>query len=92
MTLAPELPGALELVGELISRGIRASGGHSDAWDEEAAAAFALGMRQVTHTFNCMSSTRRRGAYRVAGLLEFALMRLTDFSWARRSLIKCRTK
>jgi N-acetylglucosamine-6-phosphate deacetylase len=27
----------------------------------------------VTHTFNCMSSARRRGVYRVAGLLEFAL-------------------
>jgi N-acetylglucosamine-6-phosphate deacetylase len=27
----------------------------------------------VTHTFNCMSSTRHRGVYRVAGLLEFAL-------------------
>jgi N-acetylglucosamine-6-phosphate deacetylase len=30
-------------------------------------------MRSVTHTFNCMSSARRRGIYRVAGLLEFAL-------------------
>jgi N-acetylglucosamine-6-phosphate deacetylase len=49
------------------------SGGHSDAWDEEAAAAHAHGMEQVTHTFNCMSSARRRGPYRVAGLLEFAM-------------------
>ena len=30
-------------------------------------------MRQVTHTFNCMSSSHRHGIYRVAGLLEFAL-------------------
>jgi N-acetylglucosamine-6-phosphate deacetylase len=30
-------------------------------------------MRSVTHTFNCMSSARRRGIYRVGGLLEFAL-------------------
>ena len=30
-------------------------------------------MRHVTHTFNCMSSARRRGTERVAGLLEFAL-------------------
>ena len=36
-------------------------------------AAFDRGMRSVTHTFNCMSSARRRGVYRVAGLLEFAL-------------------
>ena len=73
MTVAPELPGALELFEELTGRGIIASGGHSDAWDEEAAAGFAHGMRQATHTFNCMASTRRRGPYRVAGLLEFVL-------------------
>ena len=30
-------------------------------------------MRHVTHTFNCMSSARKRGRERVAGLLEFAL-------------------
>jgi N-acetylglucosamine-6-phosphate deacetylase len=30
-------------------------------------------MRHVTHTFNAMSSARRRGIYREAGLLEFAL-------------------
>ena len=73
MTLAPELPGALALIEALRERGVRVSGGHSDAWDEEACAAFVHGMRGVTHTFNCMSSARRRGPYRVAGLLEFAL-------------------
>jgi N-acetylglucosamine-6-phosphate deacetylase len=73
MTVAPELPGAIKLIETLIEAGIRVSGGHSDAWDEEAADAFAHGMRQVTHTFNCMSSARRRGAFRVAGLLEFAM-------------------
>lgn len=73
MTLAPELQGALELIDALQARGIGVSGGHSDAWDEEARAAFVRGMRQVTHTFNCMSSARRRGLYRVAGLLEFAM-------------------
>lgn len=73
VTLAPELPGALEFIEVLTKNGIRASGGHSDAWDEDAAAAFAHGMRHVTHTYNCMSSARRRGPYRVAGLLEFAM-------------------
>jgi len=73
MTLAPELPGALVLIEALRARGVRVSGGHSDAWDEEACAAFVHGMEGVTHTFNCMSSARRRGPYRVAGLLEFAL-------------------
>lgn len=73
ITLAPELPGALELIDAFSAAGIRVSGGHSDAWDEEAAAGFAHGMRQVTHTYNCMSTARRRGPYRIAGLLEFAL-------------------
>jgi N-acetylglucosamine-6-phosphate deacetylase len=73
VTLAPEVPGAPDLIARLTTRGIASSGGHSDAWDEEARAGFAQGMRHVTHTFNCMSAMRRRGRERVAGLLEFAL-------------------
>jgi N-acetylglucosamine-6-phosphate deacetylase len=73
MTLAPELPGALDLIDQLRKHDIDVSGGHSDAWDEQARAAFEHGMRSVTHTFNCMSSARRDGIYRKAGLLEFAL-------------------
>jgi N-acetylglucosamine-6-phosphate deacetylase len=73
VTLAPELPGALELIDRLRERNIAVSGGHSDASDEEARGAFDHGMRHVTHTFNAMSSARRRGIYREAGLLEFAL-------------------
>ena len=73
MTLAPELPGAIELIDELRKHNIGPSGGHSDAWEEDARTAFEHGMRSVTHTFNCMSTSRRRGIDRVAGLLEFAL-------------------
>ena len=73
MTLAPELPGALDLIAALRAHGIIASGGHSDAWDEDARRAFDAGLNQVTHVFNAMSGARRRGPYRVAGLLEFAL-------------------
>ena len=73
VTLAPELPGVLALIDRLRLHNIIVSGGHSDASDLEARAAFEYGMRQVTHTFNAMSSARRRGIYREAGLLEFAL-------------------
>jgi N-acetylglucosamine-6-phosphate deacetylase len=73
VTLAPELPGALALIDRLCLHKIVASGGHSDASDMEARAAFEYGMRRVTHTFNAMSSARRRGIQREAGLLEFAL-------------------
>lgn len=73
MTIAPELSGAIELLDELRNSGVSVSGGHSDAWEDDARAAFEHGMLSVTHTFNCMSTTRRRGIDRVAGLLEFAI-------------------
>lgn len=73
VTLAPELPAALEAIDQFRSHDIMVSGGHSDAWDEEARTAFERGMRHVTHTFNCMSAARRRNGARVAGLLEFGL-------------------
>ncbi|HVF71646.1 MAG TPA: N-acetylglucosamine-6-phosphate deacetylase [Chthoniobacterales bacterium] len=73
VTLAPELAGALSLIDRLRMHKVAVSGGHSDASDMEARLGFEYGMRQVTHTFNAMSSARRRGIYREAGLLEFAL-------------------
>jgi N-acetylglucosamine-6-phosphate deacetylase len=73
MTLAPELPGAIELIDILYKNGVSVSGGHSDAWENDAREAFGHGMRSVTHAFNCMSTTRRRGIDRVAGLIEFAM-------------------
>ena len=73
MTVAPELPEALALISRLRMHNVIVSGGHSDASDIEARAGFEYGMQQVTHTFNAMSSARRRGLYREAGLLEFAL-------------------
>jgi N-acetylglucosamine-6-phosphate deacetylase len=73
ITIAPELPGAIETIEKFHSNGISVSGGHSDAWEEDVRAAFERGMCSVTHTFNCMSSARRRGMYRIGGLLEFAL-------------------
>jgi N-acetylglucosamine-6-phosphate deacetylase len=73
ITIAPEIGGALKCIERFASVGVSMSGGHSNAWDEEARAGYERGMRSVTHTFNCMSSARRRGIDRVAGLLEFAL-------------------
>ena len=73
VTLAPELAGAPAAIKRFVQQRIAVSGGHSDAWDEEARRGFESGMLHVTHTFNCMSSARRRGTQRVAGLLESAL-------------------
>jgi N-acetylglucosamine-6-phosphate deacetylase len=60
VTLAPELPGALELVDFLLARGVVVSCGHSDATAAEAHAAFDRGVRTVTHLFNAMRPLRHR--------------------------------
>jgi len=54
VTLAPELPGAIELVDLLRNRGVTVSFGHSSATADEARRGFAHGARTVTHLFNAM--------------------------------------
>ena len=54
MTIAPELPGALEVIAEAARRKICVSIGHSDAELEAARAAVRAGARHATHTFNAM--------------------------------------
>ena len=71
VTLAPELPGALELVDLLQARGITVSVGHTDATAAEAHAAFDRGVRAVTHVFDAM----RPFAHRDPGVVGAALAR-----------------
>src|SRR6185437_10338357 len=54
MTLAPELPGAVELAAHATGRGVRVSLGHSNATAAETRAAIAAGAVSATHTFNAM--------------------------------------
>jgi len=54
VTVAPELPGGLELVRRLVAAGISVSVGHTDASAETASAAYAAGARSTTHLFNGM--------------------------------------
>ena len=71
MTLAPELPGALELIDLLLARDVAVSLGHSDATAAEAHAAFDRGARTVTHIFNAM----RPLSHRDPGIVGAALTR-----------------
>jgi N-acetylglucosamine-6-phosphate deacetylase len=71
MTLAPELPGALELIDRLLVRGVAVSLGHSDATAAQANAAFDRGARSVTHLFNAM----RPLLHRDPGIVGAALAR-----------------
>ncbi len=54
VTLAPELPAALDVVAELSSRGVLVSAGHSSATFDQAKAGFDAGIRYGTHLFNAM--------------------------------------
>jgi N-acetylglucosamine-6-phosphate deacetylase len=60
MTLAPELPGADELIDLLLRHGVTVSCGHTDATAVEANAAFDRGVGTVTHLFNAMRPFRHR--------------------------------
>ncbi|MEP9363229.1 amidohydrolase family protein [Nocardioides sp. CN2-186] len=55
VTIAPELPGALEVIERLVSRGVVVSVGHTAAGTAEVAAAVAAGARCVTHVGNAMA-------------------------------------
>ncbi len=60
MTIAPELPGALQLIAHATAQGVRVSLGHSDAVATEARAGIAAGAVSTTHTFNAMRGLTQR--------------------------------
>jgi N-acetylglucosamine-6-phosphate deacetylase len=60
VTLAPELPGGLELVRALVESGHRVSLGHSGADFDTAVAAIEAGARHATHLFNRMTPMTHR--------------------------------
>jgi N-acetylglucosamine-6-phosphate deacetylase len=69
LTLAPELPGALDLVRETRRRGVVAAMGHTDASYAEAEAAIGAGVRHAAHVFNAM----RPFSHRETGVLGAVL-------------------
>ncbi len=60
VTLAPELPGALDLVRDLVAWGIVVAVGHSDATYDQVLAAVDAGARRVTHLCNAQRPFHHR--------------------------------
>jgi N-acetylglucosamine-6-phosphate deacetylase len=60
ITIAPELPGATEVVREAVKRGVRISLGHTDGEVRDADAAIRAGATHATHTFNAMRPLNHR--------------------------------
>ncbi|QKG22383.1 N-acetylglucosamine-6-phosphate deacetylase [Actinomadura verrucosospora] len=70
ITLAPELPGALDLVRDAADAGVIAAVGHTDAPGETARAAFDAGATVATHLFNAMRPLHHREGGPVAAALN----------------------
>ena len=68
--LAPELPGAIDMVKELTKRGVLTAVGHSDAFFDDVEKARKEGTNSITHFYSLTSTVRRKNAYRYAGTLE----------------------
>jgi len=60
VTLAPELPGGLDAIDRLVSSGVVAAVGHTEADFDLARAAFDRGASLVTHAFNAMAGIHHR--------------------------------
>ncbi len=70
ITLAPELPGGMDLVRRFVDAGHRVSLGHTGATYDDARAAIAAGVCHATHLFNRMTSLSSRSPGVVAAVLE----------------------
>ena len=71
VTIAPELPGAIELIKFLAASGIVVSLGHSNATAAQAHAGFDAGAKTVTHLWNAM----KKRSESEPGLAQVALER-----------------
>jgi N-acetylglucosamine-6-phosphate deacetylase len=70
VTLAPELPGALDAIKFLRQRGIIVSAGHTDADEQQLEKGIEAGVTCVTHLFNAMTSFHHRRAGVVGATLS----------------------
>jgi N-acetylglucosamine-6-phosphate deacetylase len=69
LTLAPELPGALDLISVARQAGLVVSLGHTDATYEQAQAAIEAGASHAAHVFNAMRPFSHRGTGVIGAVL-----------------------
>jgi N-acetylglucosamine-6-phosphate deacetylase len=70
VTIAPELPGALAAIAQVVDSGAVAAIGHTDATYDEARAGLAAGATVGTHLFNAMRPLHHREPGVIGALLE----------------------
>ncbi len=69
LTLAPEMPGALELIATARRAGLVVSLGHTDATYEQALAAIDAGATHAAHVYNAMRPFSHRGTGVIGAVL-----------------------
>ncbi len=69
MDCAPDLPGAMELIREIVRTGVTASCAHSKTDYETFMRGVEAGIRHATHTYNVMSGLHHRRPNIVGGVL-----------------------
>jgi len=70
ITIAPELPGAAEVIRAAAAAGVIAAAGHTDATAEATAEAITAGVSHATHLFNGMRPADHRAPGPVGALLD----------------------
>ena len=69
-SVAPERPGAMEFIEEMVKQGIVVSAAHTAATYEIMSEAYDRGLNLLTHFYSGMSTITRRGGFRVLGAVE----------------------
>ncbi|MEO7148219.1 MAG: N-acetylglucosamine-6-phosphate deacetylase [Terrimesophilobacter sp.] len=70
ITIAPELPGALEAIDVLVEAGVLVAIGHTEATFDQAQEAFDRGARLLTHAFNAMNGIHHRAPGPIVAAFE----------------------
>jgi N-acetylglucosamine-6-phosphate deacetylase len=73
-SVAPELPGALDMARWLREKGILAAWAHTEALYEDILTGFEHGYTHATHLYSAMLGTTRKGTSRYAGAIEAAFL------------------
>lgn len=74
MSMAPELPGAMELAGLLQEQGVLVSAGHTQADYDVIKTAAQAGFGLLTHLYSGMLGVHRKGPFRRGGAVEAGLL------------------
>ena len=69
-SVAPERPGAMKFIDDMVKQGILVSGGHTAATYDVVSEAYDHGLNLLTHFYSGMSTISRREGFRVLGTVE----------------------